>query len=98
MANASSTRDTTLTCGRCGGVTDAGDAFCGECGSPLASGASASARVPRGDAAAPAPRRATLAKDARPTIARNDTNLWSRSERIRDQLYDLVAAACAERG
>lgn len=43
-------------------------------------------------------RAASSVKDARPTIARNDTNLWSRSEQVRDELYDLFASACQKRG
>lgn len=32
--------------------------------------------------------------DARPMIARNQTNLWTKAERIRDHLYDQFSEAC----
>jgi hypothetical protein len=36
--------------------------------------------------------------DARPIIPRNRTNLWIAAEKVRDEVYERLAAACAREG
>jgi hypothetical protein len=37
-------------------------------------------------------------KDARPIIPRNKTNLWTRAEKTRDELYEMFSQACQSHG
>src|SRR5262245_60316317 len=39
-----------------------------------------------------------VSTDARPIIPRNDTNLWTRAEKVRDELYGLFQAASQRNG
>lgn len=44
------------------------------------------------------PRSSVERADARPIIPRNDTNLWTRAEKVRDELYGLFSEACQRHG
>lgn len=98
MASSSQTVTGTLSCRHCGGAADVGDTFCGECGKPLSGPGNSRASANQAREIPPRQRVSFSGKDARPTISRNSTNLWSRSERVRDELYNLFAAACQKRG
>lgn len=41
---------------------------------------------------------ASARKDARPIIPRNATNLWSRAENVRDELYGVFGSVCQRHG
>lgn len=40
----------------------------------------------------------SASRDARPIIPRNETNLWTRAEKVRDELYGRFSTACKREG